>query len=131
MGVKDLWNHDALFDYKDRYMQATPDWRQMSKFVEAMWDTYRVDCGPVWTMSPTLNIIANGGFVVKVPDKEAYALGESVRLRAVPDPGNQFAGWSGGLSGTENPAMIIMHSNRTVTANFTATAKYLKSTTNK
>lgn len=131
MGVKDLWNHDALFDYKDRYMQATPDWRQMSKFVEVMWDTYRKDYGPVWTMSPTLRIVAYGGSVVKVPDKEAYALGESVRLRAVPDTGYEFAGWSGGLSGTENPITIIMHAKRTITANFTAAFKSPKSTGSK
>jgi hypothetical protein len=123
MGAKDLWNHDALFDFKDRYMQATPDWRQMSKFVEAMWDTYRKNYGPVWTMSPTLNLVADGGSVVKIPDKEAYALGESVRLRAVPDPGYEFTNWSGGFSGTENPVTIIMHAKFTITANFTVASK--------
>ena len=118
MGVRDLWNHDALFDYTDRYMQAAVDWRQTSKFVQSMWDAYRSDYGPVWTMSPTLNIAAVGGLVTKVPDKTAYVLGEEVRLRAVPDAGYEFKDWSGGLSGTENPVVIIMHANRSMTANF-------------
>ena len=118
MGVKELWNHDALFDYKDRYMQVTPDWRQTSKFVENMWDVYRDDYPPVWTMSPVLNIAASGGTVAKDPDKAAYALGDIVRLRAVVDPGYEFAGWSGALSEKTNPTVIIMHSNRSITANF-------------
>lgn len=120
MGVKDLWNHDALFDYKDRYMQATPDRRETSRFVESMWDVYRDDYPPVWTMSPRLNITAAGGTVTKTPDKPDYNLGERVRIKAVPDPGYEFICWSGGLSEKTNPAVIIMHSNRSITANFVA-----------
>ena len=118
VGVRDLWNHDALFDYKDRYMQVTVDRRRTSRFVETMWDTYRADYGPVWTMSPKLTTVAAGGSVEKTPDKIAYTIGESVRIRAVADPGYEFAGWSGGFSGSENPTVIIMHSNRLITAEF-------------
>jgi len=118
MGVKDLWNHDALFDYLDRYMQSTPYGRQTSRFTESMWDVYRDDYPPVWTMSPRLTITASGGTVTKVPDKVVYALGDKVRLRAVADPGYEFAGWSGALSEKTNPVEIIMHSNRSITANF-------------
>ena len=118
MGANDVWNHDALFDYTDRYMKVAADWRQTSKFVADMWDAYRGDYGPVWTMAPALRVTAVGGSVAKVPDKAAYALGERVRLRAVADPGYEFAGWSGGLSGTENPVAIVMHANRTITAHF-------------
>ncbi|MCH7557203.1 MAG: hypothetical protein IIB56_07070 [Planctomycetes bacterium] len=125
MGVKELWNHDALFDYMDRYMEVQKQvagvghWtRQWSRFIEKMWDAYRPDYGPVWTMSPILNIAATGGSVTKSPDKAAYTLGEKVILKAAADDGYEFAGWSGGLSGTENPVTIIMHANRTVTANF-------------
>ncbi len=125
MGVKELWNHDALFDYMDRYMKVQKEgvgvghWtRQRPKFIANMWDAYRPEYGPVWTMSPILNIAATGGSVTKIPDKAAYDLGEKVILRAVADDGYEFAGWSGGLSGTGNPVTIIMHANRTVTANF-------------
>jgi len=122
MGVKDLWNHDAFFDYKDRYMQVEKKNRETSKFVEKMWDAYRPDYGPVWTMSPILNIVATGGSVTKIPDKTAYILGEKVILKAVADDGYEFAGWSGGLSGSGNPVTIIMHANRSITANFVTIA---------
>jgi hypothetical protein len=126
MGARDLWNHGALFDYKDRYMQATPDWRQMSRFIERMWDTYRKDYSPLWTMSPKLAIAAAGGSAAKSPDKPAYTLGEKVRIRAVADPGYKFTGWSGGFSGKENPSVIIMHSNRSITAEFVPTSATTK-----
>lgn len=54
MGAKTLWNHDALFDYQDRYMQVTaedgdfPGWRSWSDFTEEMWDTYRGSYGDLW-----------------------------------------------------------------------------------
>jgi hypothetical protein len=35
------WNHDALFDYQDRYMVTEPSWRSWTVFSEDMWDTYR------------------------------------------------------------------------------------------
>ncbi len=65
-GAKTLWNHDALFDYQDRYMAVTADsgsnpewrtlvsgmnviwgtntgWRSWDNFTENMWDEYRDD----------------------------------------------------------------------------------------
>jgi hypothetical protein len=120
MKAKDLWNHDALFDYKDRYMQIEKQWRQTSRFVLSMWNAYRKDYGPIWTMSPKLNIISTGGTVIKTPDKLDYALGERVSIKAVPDSGNEFFSWSGGLFEKANPATIIMNSNRSITANFIA-----------
>lgn len=54
MEAKALWNHDALFDYQDRYMQVTspagayPGWRSWDAFTEQMWDAYRADYGGVW-----------------------------------------------------------------------------------
>jgi uncharacterized repeat protein (TIGR02543 family) len=120
MGAKDLWNHDALFDYKDRYMKVESERRESSIFVERMWDTYRADFGPVWEMFPALSTTSNGGTVERVPDKASYSLGEKVRLRAVPDPGYKFTGWSGGLSGQDNPTVVIMRADRSITANFSA-----------
>jgi len=118
MKAKDLWNHNALFDYKDRYMQIEDKWRQTSRFVLSMWDAYRKNYDAVWTMSPKLNITATGGTVTKTPNKPDYSLGEKVRIKAVPDSGYEFISWSGGLSEKTNPATIIMHSNWSITANF-------------
>ena len=132
MEAKDIWNHDALFDYMDRYMQVEAaqgrrgHWmRQRSRFIEDMWDFYSPQYGPVWTISPTLNVVAvGGGSVEKNSDKAAYFLGEEVILRAVPDVGHEFTGWSGGISGTKNPKRIIMHANRSITANFAISNKH-------
>gem|GEM_PF-507807 len=51
-----LWNHDAFFDYTDRYMALTgpggaiaSTWRSTSAYTAAMWDKYRAQCGPVWS----------------------------------------------------------------------------------
>jgi uncharacterized repeat protein (TIGR02543 family) len=118
MGIKDLWNHDAIFDYTDRHMAAETGRRQTSRFVEDMWDAYREDFGPMWTMSPVLSIASHGGTVSSAPDKATYSLGARVTLKAIPDPGYKFAGWSGGLVGKQNPVVVIMHANRSVTANF-------------
>lgn len=47
MGARELWNHDALFDYVDRYVdesrrRAATDWKaSWSPFALAMWDAYR------------------------------------------------------------------------------------------
>ena len=125
MGVKQLWNHDALFDYMDRYMEVQKElvgaghWtRQWARFAGSMWDAYRADYVPVWTMSPALNIVTANGSVTKNPGKTVYKLGQKVVLNAVADDGYEFAGWSEGLSGTDNPATIIMYANHTVIANF-------------
>ncbi len=51
MDAKELWAHDAIFDYADRYMATEPvgEWtRSWSDFAEEMWDSYRADYGPVW-----------------------------------------------------------------------------------
>jgi len=39
-------------------------------------------------------------------------------MEAVPDVGYEFTGWSGDLSGSINPDLLIMYGDRTITANF-------------
>jgi len=124
MGLQELWNHDVLFDYMDRYMQIEARLgrgtftRQWSRFTEDMWDYYRYQYVPVWTMSPELKIAAVEGKVKINPDKSSYSLGEEVILKAVADDGYEFVGWAGDLAGTENPARVVMCSNRSIIANF-------------
>lgn len=46
MGLRPSWQHDALFDYIDRYMQVERhgDWRRSwNPFAEQMWDRYRAE----------------------------------------------------------------------------------------
>jgi len=70
----------------------------------------------------TLSVSATNGTVTKTPDKTSYAAGETVSLQATPNSGYTFSGWSGSLTGTTNPASLVMDSNKSVTANFTATS---------
>ncbi len=48
MDEKSLWNHNAFFDYSDRYMGLRTGSINNSDFGEDMWDTYRADYGPIW-----------------------------------------------------------------------------------
>lgn len=75
-----------------------------------------------FTQAPprTLTITENGpGEVTVVPDKPTYLNGEVVTLTATPtSPGYSFAGWGGDLSGSENPATVVMEGNKVISANF-------------
>ena len=69
--------------------------------------------------SHVLTVTASaGGHVERAPDQETYPAGLSVQLTAVADPGWRFAGWSGDLAGTANPATVVMNGDRAVHADF-------------
>ncbi len=60
------------------------------------------------------------GSVTVIPNKVSYRYGENVRLIAIPTGEKSFSFWSGGYpSGHEkdNPLMVRMNSDRTITAN--------------
>lgn len=75
------------------------------------------------TFAPTSNYtlqvnIAGSGTVTKNPDLPSYGANQQVQLTAVPAVGWSFAGWSGDLSGTANPATVTMTKNTVITATF-------------
>ena len=71
----------------------------------------------------TLTVNTEGNGTVGIdPDEATHLHGDVVELTATADPGWTFAGWSGDLSGTDNPANLVMDANKTVTATFTAVA---------
>ncbi len=70
------------------------------------------------TTNYTLTVSATNGTVTKTPNQTSYASGTSVSLQVTPNSGYTFTGWSGDLTGTTNPATIVMNSNKSVTANF-------------
>jgi len=73
----------------------------------------------IFTQSYTLTVnIVGSGTVSKDPDQTSYTPGTTVTLRASPAPGWYFCGWSGDLSGSDNPATITMDSSKVVTATF-------------
>lgn len=55
----------------------------------------------------TINVEGSGS--VNLDHSQAtYTYGTTVQLTAVPGEGWSFSGWSGDLTGTENPATIIV-----------------------
>ena len=71
------------------------------------------------TYTLAVNTVGNGAVTVD-PDKPAYVSGELVTLTATADPGWVLSGWSGDLSGTANPATLVMTADKVVTATFVA-----------
>ncbi len=60
------------------------------------------------------------------PDQVTYLYGDVVELTATANLGSGFVGWNGDLSGTDNPANLVMDGNKTVTANFALDSITLK-----
>ena len=67
--------------------------------------------------------VSGAGTVAKNPDQLNYTAGTSVTLTASPAVG--FVSWGGDLSGTTNPAVVIMDSSKNITANFTGSSNPL------
>ena len=67
--------------------------------------------------SLNVNIVGNG-IVTQNPLDTTYASGTIVTLTAVPNASWTFQGWSGDLTGTQNPTSITVNGNKTVTATF-------------
>jgi hypothetical protein len=71
---------------------------------------------------PRLTVTTDGGGTVTVsPAKASYNLGDVVTLTATAFAPNAFQGWTGGLTGTTNPATITMSANVTMSAHFLST----------
>ena len=66
----------------------------------------------------TLTTSATNGSVLLSPAGGVYNQGTLVTVTATADLGYQFDSWSGDLSGTNNPATVVMNGNKSVTANF-------------
>ena len=65
----------------------------------------------------TVNMVGSGTVALNPPGG-TYDAGTGVTLTATADPGWLFCGWSGDLTGLDNPATITMNSNKSVTATF-------------
>ena len=65
----------------------------------------------------TVNVTPEVGGSV-TPSNGTYAMGSNVKLLATPSPEYLFKEWSGGYTGTTNPANIIMDADKIITAVF-------------
>jgi len=74
----------------------------------------------------TLTVVVNPNnagavSITPPPDEDGeYADGAPVALAALANPGFRFANWSGATNTTNNPLLLVMDSDKTVTANFAA-----------
>ncbi len=74
----------------------------------------------------TLNVQINGPGSVDIhPEKEYYNSDEVVFLFAQPDPDCLFSRWTGSINSSQNPIMIYMNGNYSITANFISSTDYL------
>ena len=73
----------------------------------------------------TVDVTAVGnGIVVKDPDQSTYNFGQQVTLTAFPLAGAEFVGWSGDLTGNQNPTVITVDGDKAITATFAAAGVY-------
>jgi hypothetical protein len=69
--------------------------------------------------SYTLSVIASGpGSITLEPAGGVYLAGTPVTVSAVPDPDSAFLGWSGDLTGTTNPQVVVVDADTAATASF-------------
>jgi hypothetical protein len=72
------------------------------------------------TRTNALTVIPDGrGQVTLTPTGNRFPFNTNVVLQATPDAGQEFLGWSGSASGSENPLVVTMNSNMVITASFT------------
>jgi len=65
----------------------------------------------------TVNVDGSGSVTLNVSGP--YTYGSAVMLTATASTGWSFSTWSGDLTGSQNPAVIVIDGNKTVTATFT------------
>ena len=82
-----------------------------------------IDDEPVRVQTYALTVNSGEGGTVN-SNGGTYNQGQTVSVRAIPNPGYEFTGWSGDASGTSNPLSITIDSNTSITAQFTR-IKYL------
>ncbi|MDA1005596.1 MAG: hypothetical protein O3A87_03840, partial [Verrucomicrobia bacterium] len=78
---------------------------------------------PVFVRGFALRLDTEGdGSVNASPVEELYPTGTSVTLTAVPGQASAFAGWSGDASGSSNPLVVSMTSDKAINAEFRSAA---------
>ena len=63
--------------------------------------------------------ITGFGNITLSPSGGIYDPNTVVTVTATPTSNNDFIGWGGDLSGTNNPTLILMDGNKSITAEFT------------
>lgn len=98
----------------------TSDQRNGVRPVDGNGDGFSIcDMGAYEFQEYQLVIILDGqGDVQLSPQKTMYDFGEVVTLTAIADPDWYFLGWSGYIEGIENPLIVTIEGNTSLTATF-------------
>ncbi len=70
------------------------------------------------SFNPRLLVQSAHGTVTVSPMQPYYTMGQFVTLTAVPEPGHEFTGWSGSVTGDKSRITVLMDTNKTITATF-------------
>lgn len=62
--------------------------------------------------------VEGSGSVIMNPEADDYQDGAEVVMLAIPDTGWEFGGWNGDVSGADNPIVLTMDSDKTITVTF-------------
>jgi MYXO-CTERM domain-containing protein len=99
LGARAVWNHDAYFDYVDRWMTGDVDGADgSSSFVEAMWERYR-DAEPARIVSPSCrgdDVGGEGGASSSGGAGSGAVSGEANRVDSGTSGGTSTSGSAGG-----------------------------------
>jgi hypothetical protein len=68
-------------------------------------------------------IVVGGGTLVVDPNLPRYADGDSVTVTAIPDSAQVFDHWTGDAGGSENPLLVVMNANKTISGVFAYAAR--------
>ncbi len=72
---------------------------------------------PTHTLTANINPVG-AGVILKDPDQSEYEVNTQANLTAVPNLGYYFSEWGGDASGSSNPFIITMNSDKTINASF-------------
>ena len=78
------------------------------------------DGPPEPSISYELTTNAVNGSITANPNRSSYPEGMTAFVRAVPDTGYRFIGWSGDASGNQNPLELTFDQNKNIIAQFVA-----------
>ena len=134
--VKYEWDVDGLdgYDYTGKIIRIEYT-RPMSYHLtlhviddDGAGDTYSFVINVVEEQQPmySLKVVIEpegAGYVNVTPYAESYVNGSIVELKASPYEGYEFDRWNGDIFSYENPVTIVMDSNKTIVAKFTATGE--------
>ena len=78
--------------------------------------TFVEDISPKYTVTVSVN--GPGTTMDPVPGSYLYPEGSEISVSAIPDSGAEFVGWTGDLTGMDNPLNFTVNDNISIVANF-------------